>query len=363
MDNGQGDGQVIPLERRQLRQQIVRIGAVVSLLVVGGTVGYYLLGHWLGRPDTLVDCLYMTVITLTTVGYGEIIPVAETPQGRLFSALLILFGVGTLFYALTSLAVITVEGVLHGAWRQWRMERRIASLKDHFIVCGCGKVGEVIVRELVLTKRPVVAVDSDRERLATLASQLDVPYVVGDATDEATLKAAGVERAAGLLAALPNDHENLFLVITAKSLNPRLRVVARGNDPSVVDKMKRVGADEVVLTPFIGGLRMVSVMVRPAAVSFLDTMLREREQVIRVEEVQIRDGSPLVGQRLADARLPQRWQLLVLAYRKGDEAFVYNPPADTLLESGMTLIVLGEAERLAQFRRLAAGTASEAMTQ
>lgn len=350
-----------PLERRQLRRQVVRIGAVISLLIVGGTVGYYLLGYWLGRPDTLMDCFYMTVITLATVGYGEVIPVAETPQGRMFSALLILVGVGTLFYALSSLAVITLEGVLHGAWRQWRMERRIATLKDHFIVCGCGNVGEVIVRELVLTKRPVVAVDRDSERLVNLASQLDVPYVVGDATEEATLRSAGIERATGLLAVLPNDHENLFLVITAKSLNPRLRVVAKGNDPSVVDKMKRVGADEVVLTPFIGGLRMVSVMVRPAAVSFLDTMLREREQVIRVEEVQIHDGSPLIGLRLADARLPQRWNILVLAYRKGDGAFVYNPPADIPLEKGMTLIVLGEVERLTEFRRLAAGMASEAM--
>ncbi|MFA0751589.1 MAG: hypothetical protein SLRJCFUN_001992 [Candidatus Fervidibacter sp.] len=350
-----------PLERRQLRRQVVRIGAVISLLIVGGTVGYYLLGYWLGRPDTLMDCFYMTVITLATVGYGEVIPVAETPQGRMFSALLILVGVGTLFYALSSLAVITLEGILHGAWRQWRMERRIATLKDHFIVCGCGNVGEVIVRELVLTKRPVVAVDRDSERLVNLASQLDVPYVVGDATEEATLRSAGIERATGLLAVLPNDHENLFLVITAKSLNPRLRVVAKGNDPSVVDKMKRVGADEVVLTPFIGGLRMVSLMVRPAAVSFLDTMLREREQVIRVEEVQIHDGSPLIGLRLADAQLPRRWNILVLAYRKGDGAFVYNPPADTLLEKGMTLIVVGEVERLAEFRRLAAGVASEAM--
>jgi len=352
---------VSPLERRQLRRQVVRIGAVISLLIVGGTVGYYLLGYWLGRPDTLMDCFYMTVITLATVGYGEVIPVAETPQGRMFSALLILVGVGTLFYALSSLAVITLEGILHGAWRQWRMERRIATLKDHFIVCGCGNVGEVIVRELVLTKRPVVAVDRDSERLVNLASQLDVPYVVGDATEEATLRSAGIERATGLLAVLPNDHENLFLVITAKSLNPRLRVVAKGNDPSVVDKMKRVGADEVVLTPFIGGLRMVSLMVRPAAVSFLDTMLREREQVIRVEEVQIHDGSPLIGLRLADAQLPRRWNILVLAYRKGDGAFVYNPPADTLLEKGMTLIVVGEVERLAEFRRLAAGVASEAM--
>lgn len=349
------------LERQRLRQQIVRIGAVVAILVVGGTVGYYLLGHWLNRPASLVDCLYMAVITLGTVGYDEIIPVATTPQGRMFSILLILMGVGTLFYALSSLAVIMVEGTLQGAWRQWRMERRIASLKNHYIVCGCGNVGEVIVQELVLTRRPVVVVDQDGERLATLASQLDVPFIIGDATDEATLRAAGIDRAAGLLAVLPDDHENLFLVITAKSLNPNLRIVAQGKDPSVVAKMKRAGADEVILTPFIGGLRMVSVMVRPAAVSFLDTMLREREQVIRIEEVKIHDGSPLIGQRLVDAQLPQRWNILVLAYQKNDASFVYNPPADTLLEKGMTLIVLGEAERLAEFRRLAAGAPLEEM--
>lgn len=340
---------------QEIKRQAVRVGSIIGLLMLFGTLGYHLLGHSLRKPTSLLDCLYMTVITLTTVGYSEAIPVANTEAGRLFSVLLILSGAGILFYALSSLSVMVMEGVLQGAWERWRMEKEIAKMRNHYIVCGVGRVGEVILRELALTKRLAVAVDRDAERLTALAKELDIPFVIGDATEEATLKAAGVEHASGLLAALGNDHENLFLVITARSLNSRLRIIARGSDPSVVDKMQRAGADEVILTEAIGGLRMVSMMVRPAAVNFLDQMLREREPALRVEEIHIADGSPLDGRRLADLQIPQRWNTLVLAYRKGDGSFIYNPPAETVLERGMTLIVMGDVDKLAELRHIASG--------
>ncbi len=340
---------------QEIKRQAVRVGSIIGLLMLVGTLGYCLLGHLLEEPAPLLDCLYMTVITLTTVGYDEVIPVADTEVGRLFSVLLILSGAGILFYSLSSLSVMVMEGVLQGAWERWRMEREIAKMRNHYIICGVGRVGEVILRELALTKRPAVAIDSDAERLTALAKELGMPFVIGDATEEATLKAAGVEHAKGLLAALGNDHENLFLVITARSLNPHLRIIARGSDPSVVDKMQRAGADEVILTEAIGGLRMVSMMVRPAAVNFLDQMLRERDLTLRIEEIGIANGSPLAGKRLADLQIPQRWNTLVLAYRKGDGTLVYNPPAETVLERDMTLVVMGDVDKIAELRRIASG--------
>jgi len=340
---------------KEVWRQVVRIGAALGAFVVLGTLGYYMLGHGLGCPASLLDCLYMTIITLSTVGYGEVIPVAKTEAGRLFSILLILSGAGVLLYALTNFAILLMEGTMQGAWGRWRMERQIAKMNNHYIVCGAGRVGEVIVRELALTRRPVVVIDKDAEKVTAVGQELNVPFIVGDATEESVLRAAGIERAKGLLAALGNDHDNLFLVLTARSLNPNLRIIARGNHPSVVDKMLKAGADEVVLPETTGGLRMVSLMVRPTAVSFLDQMLRQREVTLRVEEVVIEPSSPFVGKRLSDLKLPQQWNILVLAYQQEDGTLVYNPPADLELRQGMALIVMGDVHKLEQFRQLAQG--------
>ncbi len=340
---------------KEVWRQVIRIGAALGAFVVLGTLGYYMLGHSLGCPASLLDCLYMTIITLSTVGYGEVVPVAKTEAGRLFSILLILSGVGVLLYSLTSFAILLMEGTMQGAWGRWRMEKQIAKMNNHYIVCGAGRVGEVIVRELALTHRPVVVIDKDAEKVTAIGQELNVPFIVGDATEESILRAAGIERAAGLLAALGNDHDNLFLVLTARSINPNLRIIARGNHPSVVDKMLKAGADEVVLPETTGGLRMVSLMVRPTAVSFLDQMLRQREVTLRVEEVVIEPSSPFVGKRLSDLKLPQQWNILVLAYQQEDGTLAYNPPADLELRQGMAFIVMGDVHKLEQFRQLAQG--------
>ncbi|MDW8122382.1 MAG: TrkA family potassium uptake protein, partial [Armatimonadota bacterium] len=218
-------------------------------------------------------------------------------------------------------------------------------------VGGGGGGGEAIVRELILTRRPVVAIDRNAERLASLYRELACPFVEGDATDEEILKRAGIERANGLFAALGDDHENLFIVVTARYLNPRLRIVARANETSVADRMKRAGADEVILPGDIGGLRMVSVMVRPAVVSFLDRMLRDRDGVFRVEEVTIPPDSPLQGRTLADIHLPSRYRCLVVALQTKDNKIVYVPPPNTVLEEGMTLILIGDVRQVEQIRR------------
>ncbi len=233
------------------------------------------------------------------------------------------------------------------------MEKTIAQLRNHYIVCGAGRVGEVIVRELFLTRHPFVVIDRDAGKVNALAQELGVPFIVGDATEEAVLKAAGIDRASGLLAALGNDHDNLFLVITARFLNPNMRIIARGSELSVVDKMLKAGADEVVLPESIGGMRMVSLMLRPAAVGFIDQMLRTHEVVVRVEEVLIASSSPFAGKRLAELRLPQEWNLLVLACQQPDGSLLYNPSGDLVLQPGMLLFVMGDVHKLREFRRLA----------
>ncbi len=341
------------LSLEQIFKQFVHVGAALAIFILVGTLGYFLLGHLLGQPSNLLECFYMTMITLSTVGYGEVIPVAQTEAGRIFSVLLILSGVGVLFYALTNFSIFLLEGTIQGAWGRWRMEKEIAKMSNHYIVCGAGRVGEVIVRELIQTQRQVVIIDQDAEKVTAIGRELNVPYLIGDATEETILMAAGIERASGLLAALGNDHENLFLVITARSLNPNLRIIARGTHPSVIDKMLKAGADEVVLPETIGGLRMASLMVRPAAVSFLDQMLRQKELTLRVEEVSIAPSSSLVGKKLSELKLPQQWDILVLAYQTRDGKLTYNPKADLELLGGMSLIVMGDVLKIEEFRRIA----------
>lgn len=341
------------IDMEQILKQFMRVGKALIIFILVGTLGYFLLGYLLGKPASLIDCFYMTIITLSTVGYGEIVPVAQTEIGRLFSTLLILGGVGVLFYALTNFSIFLFEGILQGAWGRWRMEKEIAKMSNHYIVCGTGRVGEIIIRELVLTHRQVVAIDQDAEKVTAIAREFNIPFLIGNATEESVLISAGIERASGLLAALGNDHENLFLVITARSLNPKLRIIARGNHPSVISKMLKAGADEVVLPETIGGLRMASLMVRPAAVSFLDQMLRQQETTLRVEEVSIHQSSSLVGKKLSELNLPQRWNILVLAYQKGDGNLTYNPAADLELVGGMRIIVMGDVSKIDEFRQLA----------
>lgn len=313
---------------------------VLILLVVAlGMFGYHLIEGW-----PLFDGLYMTVITLATIGYGETHPLSHA--GRVFTMVLILFGSGVLLYAVSSLTAYIVEGELTHAIRRSKMQNAIAKLKGHYIICGHGSTGKYAVEELHKTGRKIVVIEKDLERVAHL-NERNILTVEGDATADEILQAAGIKHAHGLIASLHSDAENLFLVLTAKSLNPKLRVIAKAVEEASQKKLRTVGADGVVLPNHIGGLRLVSEMVRPSVVTFLDVMLREKNQAIRVEEIRMPYESPFAGSAVEDLGIQRIEGVTLVALQKGEDQYMFNPHPATAVRAGDVLIFMGESTRIA----------------
>jgi voltage-gated potassium channel len=345
---------------RLLRERIFAASVALVAIFLIGTFGYYSLGRiYLGTLGwDLGECAYMTVITITTVGFGELPHLGRVPGGRAFTVVVLLAGLGVALYFVSSLTTYFIEGEFTKARTRRKMTRALGEIRDHIIVCGVGTTGVHVVEELVWTKWPFVAVDRDPEKLDRLQElSVDiVPTVVGDATEDEVLERAGVRHARGIVAALTGDKDNLFIVVSARQLNPSLRIIAKGVDMMASEKLKRAGADSVVNPAFIGGVRMVSEMIRPQVVEFLDLMLRDKDKNLRIEEVMVPKGSPLVGKPIMDAQIRQKTNLLVVAVREPPAApgqagrFVYNPGAETLIAENMALIVLGETESVHKLR-------------
>lgn len=312
---------------------------LIALVILSGVLGYHLIEGW-----PLFDGLYMTVITLATIGYGETHPLSH--DGRLFTMLLILFGSGVLLYAVSSLTAYIIEGELTHALRRSRMQNTINKLRGHYIVCGHGSTGRYAVEELHKTGRKLVVIEKDGQKLEQLAER-HILYVEGDATLDESLLAAGILHAGGLIAALHTDAENLFLVLTAKTLNPTLRVIAKAVEEASQKKLKSVGADGVVLPNHIGGLRLVSELVRPAVVTFLDVMLREKDQAIRVEEIRMPLEANAAGSALEDLGLQSVEGVSLVAIMKHSSGqYLFNPHPATAVDAGDTLLFMGEAVRI-----------------
>ncbi len=333
--------------RAEIGRQLAAAGISLLLVAAVGAGGYHVLGA--GRWGW-GDCLYMTIITLSTVGFGEVLPdMGAVPGARGWTLTLILLGSGTLLFFVSSLTAFIVEGDIQGVLRRRRMQKAIDQLKGHFIVVGVGATGIHVVAELLASKAPFVVIDTNRERLQAVAEQLGpaMLYVDGDATVDSVLEQAGVGRAKGLAATLRDDKDNVFVSITARALNPNLRIVAKVTEDSAETKLRRAGADSTVSPSFIGGMRLASELVRPSVVQFLDRM---RSQDLRVEEVPIPAGSTLLGTRLRDTTIRHQTSVLVLAVRQADGSYSYNPGPDFVLEAGQTLVVLCRTEDLDQLR-------------
>jgi len=322
-------------------------GAILMAIILIGTVGYWFIG---GRQYSFVDTLYMTVITITTIGFTEVIDLSGNAGGRIFTMFIAISGIGVMAYIVTSITALVVEGELTDSFRRRRMEKIAGKYRGHYIVCGVGRVGCYVTNELHATKRPHVVVDVNKKNVeSNLESFRDEVFIEGDATDSNALLRAGVEKAAGLFAVTGDDNQNLVVTLTAKQLNPRLRVVARCNDTRNTEKMRKAGADAVVSPSAIGGLRMASEMVRPTAVSFLDTMLRDREKNMRVEELPV-PGS-FAGQPISALNLKRFSHALLLAVRTG-ENWIYNPSESCVIDRENTLVFMTTPEgrdELAEF--------------
>ncbi len=320
-------------------------GALIALagVVIVGTVGYVILGFsWL-------DAIYQTVTTVATVGFREVEPLSNV--GKVFTMALILVGVGVALYTFSVLMETVVEGQLQDLLGRRRMNRAIADLHDHVIICGWGRVGRTIADDLASSGKPVVVIDTNSERLTT-ASHLTL---VGDATEDAVLRAAGIDRAAALVAAVDSDAANLFVTINARALNPKLFIVSRVRSESNEEKLRRVGADRVVNPQSIGGARMAAFVLQPNVAEFVDVVMHDRNLEFRLEEITVPAGSAIDGVSLRDAHLRDRTGAMVLALRTEDGSFTTNPSPETPIRHGQVLITIGTPTQLAALESLVTG--------
>lgn len=326
--------------------------AALAALIVFGTAGYSIIERW-----STTDALYMTVITLTAVGFQEVRPLTES--GRTFTMVLLLGGItwmGGWFALVTSLLV---ELDLTHVRRSRRQMKRIAKMQGHVIVCGGGRTGRQVIDEFEAMGTEWVLIERDPEQAESLrAERPECLVVVGDATHDQTLAEAGLDRARGLVTCLSADADNLFVCLSARESAPDCTIVARAYEEETMSKLYRAGASHVVSPNVSGAMRMASVLVRPSVVSFLDIATQSSDLELRMEQIEISPRSPLAGRPLADGRIPERTGLIVIAMRKlelgGEGRFVFNPLADTRAEAGDHLIVLGTEEQIAGLRAIVA---------
>jgi voltage-gated potassium channel len=331
---------------RNNQHHLIRAIIFFLILVVVGIIGYASL-----LDISFVDAVYMTIITISTVGYKE---VAEmTPAAKLFSVLIIFGGIALVGYTLTNLVEFLAGGQLKDSWRNKRMENKIEALKDHYIVCGAGETGQNVASQLELSKVPFVVVDNREEKIIELRER-GILALHGEPTQEAALKQAQISRAKGLVSCLTTDSENIYTVLTARYLNNDLYIVSRAIEPHAHEKLTMAGADRTVSPNAIGGRRMAAMMVKPSIFSFLDIVTYAGEDVLNLEEVVLHEGSDLIDKKLGQAEIPKRTGLLVMALKKARSgAFLFNPSTDELLELGDSMIVLGDPERVNLLNELA----------
>jgi len=337
-----------------IRRMLTALSALASFAGVGALL-YYVLGHGRWR---LGECVYMAVITISTVGFGELNHMVDVPGARAVTIGLIVGGVGVIAYFQANLTALLLEGSIGHAVRRNRMQKAIRALRDHVVVAGAGSTGRHVIDELIATDRPFVVIEKSREHGERMSEEMmggRMLLVHGDATMDQVLLEAGVERASGVVAALTLDKDNVFVTLSARSLNPTARIVAKVVEEEATPKMLKAGANCVVSPAMIGGRRMASELVRPEVTLLLDQMLRDRDKNLRLEEVVIHPESKLAGVAIRDSFIRRDTRALVIATRAPEGIFAYNPDPSTVMHAGWTLIAIGETDDIRKLRALAAG--------
>jgi voltage-gated potassium channel len=338
---------------RILRHKLLNAGAFLVSVVLLGTFGYYILGAIFRQQPYwhLWDCFYMTIITLTTVGFGEVIDVANVTGSRLFTVLILISGLGVSAYFLSSLTAFLVEGELKNVFWRSQMKKKIKNISNHVILCGAGRVGKYVLSELIKTCQDFVLIEQDEKAVLDLQETWgSFPAIIGDATHEEFLVQAGIERASGVISTLGDNKDNLCVVVTCKDLNPAARIVSRCTSVDFSGKLRRLGA-EVVIPNLIGGLRMASQMVRPRVVRYLDTMLRDTEKIVRIEEIMVQPSSRLIDKSIASLDLASYGNLLLLAVvSRKSERPLYNPSGSYAICEGDTLVFQTEPDIARKFQ-------------
>lgn len=316
-----------------------------SLLLIIGTVGYMIL-----LDVDFVDALYMTVITVSTVGFGEVGTTSNTSE--IFSVIMIFLGVGIVGYAFTTLVAMFVEGKVSDLWKGSKMERKISALSDHYIICGSGELAEVIIKKFIDENLDFVVITDKREDLDDY-SHHNILVVEGQSTEESVLLHAGIEKAKGLVATMETEVDNIVTVLTARNLNNKIYIISNAITKSGNEKLLKVGANKTLSAIEISGNRMASLMIKPNIISFLDVVTRVGDVELDLEEVIVKKGSYLENKTLIEAQIPRKTGLTVLAIKKiEDEKMLFNPPIDYTFKIGDVLIILGREEQVDKLRNL-----------
>lgn len=327
-------------------QRLLLYCLVPVILIAIGTAGYCLIEGW-----SVFDSLYMTVITLTTIGYGEVHPLSR--PGQAFTMVLALGGIFTLFYVTAETFRSIISGEVHGILERRRMERRLQALQNHLIVCGFGRMGRLVCREFAAKEMDYVVI----ERKSELQEELKDPHGImthGDATSDVVLQRAGIDRARALVSVLPNDADNLYITMSARLLNERLFIVARAEEIGSEQKLLRAGANHVVMPFVIGGNRVAHAVLRPTVVDFIDLATRTEHFALQIEELPIGQRSQLIGRTIQEGKLRQEFEVIILAIKRSSGAMVFNPPSDAVLKEGDILIAIGDRTHLDRLAAVAA---------
>jgi voltage-gated potassium channel len=322
----------------RVRIRVVLLAVFGAILL--GTIMFHVLEGW-----SILDSLYVTVQTVTTVGFGDLTP--RTTFGRAFSVGFMMVSVGVVLYALTS----TVQAIVHSElFESYGRSRRMSKMHDHFIICGAGRVGSHLMRSLRAANGTFIMIETDSAKVEALLD-LDIPVLARDATLEETLREAGVAHARGLAACLPDDADNVYVVLTARDLNPKLHIVARAAEEQAESKLIRAGANRVVAPTIIGGHRMAMALTKPAVGDFLDS-ITANHLGLGFEQLEVEPVSTLVGRKLSETIIRSELNIVVVSIRRNDGEIIFNPSGETRIEGGDMLIAIGNAESLARLAAL-----------
>jgi voltage-gated potassium channel len=326
-----------------LRRTLISIGLSIALMGVG-TAGYMIIERW-----NFMDAFYMTIITLATVGYGEVHQISIA--GRIFTVVLILLGVGFFLYVAGNIIQFLVEGRIRSVLGRRKLDKQINKIKGHYIICGYGRIGRVLARFLTARYVDVVVIERNQNRVARMDED-GILYLVGEATDESVLERAGIQRAKGIVTAVATDADNVFLVLIAKQLNPHLFIVARASQNDAKKTLLAAGADKVISPYDLGARRMAHAILRPTVIRFLETAFADESVDIQIEEVRAGENSQMVGKTMKESCIRQDYDLMIMVIRKPDDTMTFNPKADTVIESGDVMVVVGSAKDIKRLERV-----------
>lgn len=327
------------------RIRIVLMAVFAAILL--GTIIFHLLEGW-----SILDSLYVTAQTVTTVGFGDLTP--RTTAGRVFATVFMIFGVGIVLYALTS----TVQSIVHSElFAQYGHSRKMSKLRDHFIICGAGRVGSHLIRSLRAVDGVFLVIESDQKKVEALMDA-SVPVLLRDATLEESLIEAGVEHARGLATCLPDDADNVYVVLTARDLNPGIHIVARAAEEQAESKLIRAGANRVVAPTIIGGHRMAMALTKPAVGDFLDSVTANHLE-LGFEQLEVDHVSSLVGRKLSETVIRSELNIVIVSIRRDDGEIIFNPSGEARIEGGDMLIAIGNSDSLSRLNALARGRVAQ----